>query len=207
MTDTTALFRRAIEYLYPGKLPAFLEMATECLEAVFEDEQPSTLTPEQKKNRVAQRAKAVSVLKPKYPNIDFNKEDTDKILGMYANYIRFGTIYPNSPNNPKPIPQATPQAAPQQQQQPNTPAQPATPSNAQSAQHGAQNQNRAPAPQPQPSNAQNQQQQKKEESKDGNLYRAFRNTVCQAAGTALTSKADWQKNNEVRNKCNAKWGN
>jgi len=85
MTDLPILFRRAIESLHKNvPMSPFLEATIDGLEAVFEDEQPSILTPEQEKQRAAQKAKAIAAMQPKYPKIDFKKEDTDKVLGMYS---------------------------------------------------------------------------------------------------------------------------
>jgi len=108
----------------------------------------------------------------------------------------------NTSTTPQPNP-STQQPQPAPQPQPKATVQPATPSNVNSAQHSTQNQNKAPAPPPSTSNAQNQQQQKEKESKGSNLYRAFRNTVCQTVNTALTG--DKQKNYAEREKCNEKW--
>ena len=123
MTDLPILFRRAIESLHKNvPMSPFLEATIDGLEAVFEDEQPSILTPEQEKQRAAQKAKAIAAMQPKYPKIDFKKEDTDKVLGMYSNYIQYGTIYPpTSSNDPKPIP-ATAQPQPAEKAQTNPPA-------------------------------------------------------------------------------------
>jgi len=122
MINLPATFRRAIEFLYGSThLSPFIEAASESLEALFENEQLG-LTPEQEKQRATQKAKAIAAMQPKYPKIDFKKEDTDKVLGMYSNYIRYGTIYPPaSSNDPKPIP-ATTQPQPAEKAQTNPPA-------------------------------------------------------------------------------------